>query len=55
MVLIRTKQLLIELHEKAISELQRHQVSGTCSTTAEVINTYTLPERHEGKEISCDT
>ena len=54
MVLTRIKQLLIELHEKGISELQRHQVSGTCSTTVEVINAYTLPERHEAKEIACE-
>jgi hypothetical protein len=55
MVLTRIKQLLIELHEKGISELQRHQVSETCSTTVEVMNAYTLPERHEDKEIACDT
>jgi hypothetical protein len=37
--------------KKDTSELQRHQVSGTCSITVEEINAYTLPERHEGKKL----
>jgi len=51
LVLTRTKQLLIELHEKGIPELQRHQVSGTCSTTTDVINAYTLPRDTKVKKL----